>query len=138
MCLQSKSEKWHHSVMQTKYLNNEITLCDYLDYLLHTQPGQPGTTKGDRMKKELNQTIMKNSVYGFVGTGYSCGKGHGYNTITIVRAKTNDFFRIPAHWNREIFEKIDGCGKVHARGNDTAFKRKIAQFNNEYPGIIWI
>lgn len=86
---------------------------------------------------ELNQTIKKNQVYGFIGTGYSYGKGHGYNTITIVRAKVNEFFRTPAHWNREIFTEIHGTGKLHARGNDTAFARRVKKFETEYPGIIW-
>lgn len=86
---------------------------------------------------EKNQTVVKDQIYGFVGTGYSCGKGHGYCTITITKANVDHFFDHPAHWNRDVFTQIDGSGKLHANGINTAFARRHKEFTEKYPNIIW-
>lgn len=87
---------------------------------------------------EMKQTIEKGKIYGFIGTGYSYGKGWGYSKITVVRAKINGYDEHPQHWNREFFEEVESTGKLHARGENTEFDRRWSAITNEYPWIIWM
>ncbi len=89
---------------------------------------------------DLNQTIVKGQIYGYIGSGYSVKGWRGYYTFTVVEAKTNDYFRVPAHWNKEIFAELDGCGKVFggSDGGNTEYDCKRSEYEKEYPGIIWI
>ena len=87
----------------------------------------------------MEQTIIKNQIYGFIGHGYKV-RGYGnYVKIYVVRAKINGFDEYPQHWNREFFEEIESTGKLNCRSTKRcAYRRRLNTIEKTYSNITWM